>query len=101
MFTATKKVIGWRENRNGHKTRIYDRPRTPYQRVTDTGVLTPAKAAELQALFNSINPADLTRGITDIQLQLISLAADKTQAMRQSPTRAKIREARTTVSRAA
>lgn len=86
MFAATKKAIGWRENRKSHKTRIYDKARTPYQRVTDAGVLTPAKAAELEALFSSTNPADLTRGITDIQLQLISLAADKTQEMRQSPT---------------
>ena len=66
MFTATKKAIGWRENRNGHKTRIYDKPRTPYQRVIDAAVLTPAKSAELTALFNATNPADLTRGITDI-----------------------------------
>ncbi|CAH0251742.1 hypothetical protein SRABI83_03139 [Arthrobacter sp. Bi83] len=72
MFTATKKAAGWRENRNGHKTRSYDRPRTPYQRVTDSGVLTPGKAAELEALFNATNPANLTRGITDIQLQLIN-----------------------------
>ncbi|XTR52293.1 integrase catalytic domain-containing protein [Pseudarthrobacter sp. So.54] len=43
MFTATKKAIGWRENRNGHKTRVYDKPRSPYQRVTDAGVLTPPK----------------------------------------------------------
>lgn len=48
MFTATMKAIGWRENRNGHKTRVYDKPRTPYQRVTDAGVLSPAKAAELE-----------------------------------------------------
>jgi hypothetical protein len=90
MFTATKKAIGWRENRNGHKTRRYDKPRTPYQRVIDAAVLTPAKSAELAALFSATNPADLTRGITDIQLQLISLAGEKTQAVRQSPTRAKI-----------
>jgi hypothetical protein len=39
----------------------YDKPRTPYQRVTAAGVLTPVKSAELQALFNTTNPADLTR----------------------------------------
>ena len=100
MFTATKKAIGWRENRNGHKTRLYDKPRTPYQRVIDTAVLTPGKADELAALFSATNPADLTRGITDIQLRLISLAAEKTQALRLPATRAKIREARTSVSRA-
>lgn len=34
MFTATTKAIGWRSNRNGKKTRVYDKPRTPYQRVS-------------------------------------------------------------------
>jgi hypothetical protein len=89
MFTATKKAIGRRENRNGHKTRVYDKPRTPYQRVIDAAVLTPGKAAELAALFSATNPAELARGITDIQLRLISLAAEKTQAMRPPVTRAK------------
>jgi hypothetical protein len=29
MFTATTKAIGWRSNKHGKKTRIYDKPRTP------------------------------------------------------------------------
>lgn len=75
MFTATKNAIGLRENRNGHKTSAYDKPLTPYRRVIDAAVLTSGKAAELAALFNATNPAELTRAITDIQLRLISLAA--------------------------
>jgi IS30 family transposase len=100
LFTATTKAIGWRSNKHGKKTRIYDKPRTPYHRVIDSGILTEAKAAELAELMDITNPADLTRGITAIQTQLIALAAAKTQALEASSTRAQIAEARTTLSRA-
>lgn len=100
MFTATTKAIGWRSNRNGKNTRVYDAPRTPYQRVLDTGVLTPAKAAELAALFEATNPAELTRKITAIQTRLIELAAAKTDALTATISRAKQDEAREPISRA-
>jgi hypothetical protein len=100
LFTATTKAIGWRSNKHGKKTRIYDKPRTPYHRVIDSGILTEAKAAELAELMDITNPADLTRGITTIQTQLIALAAAKTRALEASSTRAQIDEARTTLSRA-
>src|SRR5680860_112560 len=100
LFTATTKAVGWRSNKHGKKTRIYDKPRTPYQRVLDSGILTEAKAAELAQLMEITNPADLTRGITTIQTQLIALAAAKTRALEASSTRAQIAEASTTLSRA-
>ena len=100
LFTATTKAIGWRSNKHGKKTRIYDKPRTPYQRVIDSGILTATKAVELAQLMEATNPADLTRGITAIQTQLIALAAAKTRALEASSTRAEIAEARTTLSRA-
>lgn len=100
LFTATTKAIGWRSNKHGKKTRIYDKPRTPYHRVIDSGILTEAKATELAELMEATNPANLTRGITAIQTQLIALAAAKTRALEASATRAEIAEARTTLSRA-
>ena len=100
LFTATTKAVGWRSNKHGKKTRIYDKPRTPYRRVIDSGILTETKAAELADLMEATNPADLTRGITTIQTQLIALAAAKTRALEASATRAEIDEARTTLSRA-
>jgi transposase InsO family protein len=100
LFTATTKAIGWRSNKHGKKTRIYDKPRTPYHRVIDSGILTQAKAAELAELMEITNPADLTRGITTVQTQLIALAAAKTRALEASSTRAQIAEASTTLSRA-
>jgi len=100
LFTATTKAVGWRSNKHGKKTRLYDKPRTPYQRVIDSGILTEAKAAEFARLMETTNPAELTRGITKIQAQLIALAAAKTRALKASSTRAEIDEAGTRLSRA-
>jgi hypothetical protein len=100
LFTATTKAIGWRSNKHGKKTRVYDMPCTPYQRVTDSGIMTVEKAADCATLFEVTNPADLTRNITVIQTRLITLAKDKTSAVTASVSRAKIDEARDQLSRA-
>lgn len=100
MFTATTKAIGWRSNRNGKKTRVYDQPHTPYQRVLDCGILTTEKATSLAATFDTINPAELTRQIVAIQTRLINLAAAKTVAHTLTVSRAKTDEAREPLSRA-
>ncbi|MGB3911775.1 MAG: transposase family protein [Pseudolysinimonas sp.] len=100
LFTATAKAIGYRTNRNGHSVRVYDAPRTPHQRLVDSGALTAQKTAELAALFTSTNPAELTRQITAIQTRLIHLAAAKTTALTAGVSRAKPGEARTPLSRA-
>lgn len=100
LFTATTKAIGWRSNRNGKSVRVYDAPRTPYQRVINSGVLSDQKAAELEALLAETNPAQLTRGITEIQTRLIHLASAKTDALSRTASRAKPGEARAPISRA-
>jgi transposase InsO family protein len=100
MFTATTKAIGWRSNRNGKNTRVYDRPRTPYQRVLDAGVPATAAATSLAVTFHTVNPAELTRRIVAIQTRLITLAAAKTAAHSLTISRAKTDEARQPLSRA-
>jgi len=100
LFTATTKATGWRCNRNGKNVRVYDAPRTPHQRVLNSGILTDDKTHELHAQFDAINPADLTRRITTIQTRLIRLAAAKTTALTAGISRAKPREAREHLSRA-
>ncbi|TFB94916.1 transposase [Cryobacterium sp. HLT2-28] len=100
MFTATTKAISWRSNKHGKKTRVYDKPRTPYQRVLDSGVLTPERTNELDQLFADTNPAKLTRQITAIQTRLISLARDKTNTLTTGVSRAKLDEAPEQISRA-
>ena len=100
LFTATTKAIDWRSNKHGKKTRVYDKPRTPYQRVFDSGILTAKKTAELATVFEATNPAEPTRRITTIQTQLIALAKDKTEAVTAGLTRARAAEARNQLSRA-
>ncbi len=42
---------------------MYDTPRTPYQRVMDSGSLDKQTAQDLQELYESLNPAELKRSI--------------------------------------
>ncbi|MFT4157556.1 MAG: hypothetical protein QM630_06465, partial [Microbacterium sp.] len=58
------------------------------------------KRAELDTVFDTTNPADLTRRIVDIQTRLINLAAAKTDVLNQTVSRAKPDEARDNHSRA-
>lgn len=77
-FTATKKPTGWSQDASGRRKRIYDEPKTPYQRLLDAGILSTAQQNELAAIYRRINPAQLTRQILTYQDRLISLAKDKT-----------------------
>ena len=83
FFLPTKKADGWRTTKAGRNTRTYDDPKTPYQRVTDSGVLAQEQALRLQALHTQTNPAELTRNINRIQRALIASAKDKTQTLRE------------------
>jgi predicted DNA-binding transcriptional regulator AlpA len=82
FFTPTRKPTGWDTTSDGRRKRLYDSPATPWQRVTTTGVVTPAHITETEhARLTGINPADLTRAITAIQTRLIDLARAKTEAI--------------------
>jgi hypothetical protein len=43
--------------------KVYDAPRTPYQRLLESGILDEAVASRLQQQFLAINPAELQRRI--------------------------------------
>lgn len=81
FFTPTKKPAGYATAASGRRKRLYDAPRTPWQRVRGSGLLTDAQADAIQARVADVNPADLTRRINQIQLQLIELSKAKTEAM--------------------
>ncbi len=82
LFLPTKKANGWRTTSAGRNTRTYDSPKTPYQRLTDSGVLATDRAGRLQLLHAQTNPAELTRNINRIQQALITSAKDKTLIVR-------------------
>ncbi len=82
LFLPTRKANGWRTTSAGRNTRTYDKPRTPYQRVIDSGVLAQEQSHRLAALHRETNPAALTRNINRIQQALIASAKDKTLILR-------------------
>lgn len=47
FFTSTKKPVQWRTDRLGRRTRVYGDPKTPFQRLLEAGVLSPAQEREL------------------------------------------------------
>lgn len=80
-LTPTKKPTGYGSDRNGRRTRIYDKPATPLDRLLATEVLAPAQIAELTAYRDSLNPAAIGRDIADLQAVLLKLAKDKTEQL--------------------
>ena len=81
FFTPTKKAVGYSTTAHGRKKRIYDKPATPWQRLQASGVLDTQQLSVITARVDGINPADLTRQINTIQMQLLDLAKAKTEAL--------------------
>lgn len=80
-LTPTKKPTGYGTDRNARRTRLYDQPRTPLDRLLAAKVLSPAQEAELVAHRDSLNPAEIGRRIGDLQAVLLKLAKDKTEQL--------------------
>jgi len=80
FFTPTKKPTGYTTATNGRRQRVYDDPRTPWQRVKNCGLLDEETIGRVEQRIIGVNPADLTRQITAIQHNLTLLARDKTQS---------------------
>lgn len=80
-LTPTKKPEGYGSDRNGRRTRIYDKPQTPLDRLLAADVLAPAQTAELLAYRDSLNPAAIAREIADLQTVMLKLAKDKTEQL--------------------
>ena len=73
-YTPTIKPVGWDTDTRGRRKRVYDTPKTPFDRLKDSGALTKAQTLEMEAYKASWNPAALARNITRIQSELTALA---------------------------
>jgi hypothetical protein len=74
FFQPVQKLMT--KTRHGARVhRVYDRPQTPYQRLCAAGVLRPEKRAELEALYQSLNPLQLRRDLEAELERLWILAA--------------------------
>ena len=81
FFTPTRKPIAYATTADGRRKRVYDTPATPWQRVLASGLLTDEQITTMNARTAGVNPADLTRRINQLQLQLTELSRGKTQAL--------------------
>ena len=81
FYTPTKKPVGWSVDGQGRRRRVYDDPRTPYQRLLDSGVLSKAQERALRAQYAKLNPVELTRDIVRYQGMLITKARWKTEVL--------------------
>lgn len=81
FFTPTRKPIAYATTADGRRKRVYDTPATPWQRVLASGLLTDEQITAMNARTAGVNPADLTRRINQLQLQLTELSRGKTQAL--------------------
>lgn len=83
LFLPTKKVTGYHLSRKGKSVRSYDDPRTPADRIKDTGIMLKPQRRHMDELYANLDLAGLTNRINEIQQRLIRLAAAKTYS--QSP----------------
>ena len=81
FFTPTKKTVGYTTTADGRKKRIYDKPATPWQRLQSSEVIDEQHLSKVRTRIEGINPADLTRQINAIQMQLLDLSKAKTEAL--------------------
>jgi len=78
-LVPTKKCIGHTKTASGRTRGIYDKPKTPYQRVLKSKVLDKDKGkdAELRRTFERLNDAHITRMILSLQHELLKHVKDK------------------------
>lgn len=73
FFRPLRKLVS--KQRQGAKvTKRYDEPRTPYQRLIASGVLSAADQARIDKQLEALNPAELQRRIEQLLRKLWQLA---------------------------
>ncbi len=81
FFTPTKKPVDWSTDRIGRRKRVYDKPRTPYQRLLTAGILSPTQETELATYKASLRPTQIADQIHQLQQELTRLAGHKTRRL--------------------
>jgi hypothetical protein len=74
FFQPVQKLVS--KHRHGARVRrIYDRAQTPFQRLCASGILAPATRADLEALYQRLNPLRLRRELDAALDRLWTMAA--------------------------
>ncbi len=78
-FRPVRKLVG-KERHGARTSKRYDAPRTPYQRLLDSGLLDRPSRERLEQQFLTVNPADLQRRIERALHDLWSYTAQHQRA---------------------
>ncbi len=70
----------------GKVRRVYEKPRTPYQRLLELGELKPKQKRELTARYQALNAVKLRRRIEQLRAQLFDLL-QKESEQKERPAR--------------
>jgi hypothetical protein len=81
---TTKLVQKWRVKGKLH--RVYETPKTPYQRLLESGQLSVTACERLNMIYRSLNPAELKRRIDQHRDRLFA-TFENTGPQRRPPTR--------------
>jgi hypothetical protein len=76
FFQPVMKLVR-KERIGGQLKRVYDTPKTPYQRLMESNQIAPQAAIELHQLYLSLNPAELKRQIDKKLSRLFDLYQKK------------------------
>ena len=76
FFQPVMKLVR-KERIGGHLKRVYDTPKTPYQRLMESNQIAPQAVKELHQLYLKLNPADLKRQIDKKLSRLFELYQKK------------------------
>jgi len=69
FFRPVRKLVS-KERQGAKVTKRYDEPRTPYQRLVASGVLSEIAQARIEKQLEALNPAELQRRIDQLQHRL-------------------------------
>lgn len=78
-----------KERRGSQIKKLYDAPRTPYQRVLDSAQVSDDDKERLRQQYQQLNPAALKRGLSRLQKHLFALATAKPKLLNKVRYRAK------------
>jgi hypothetical protein len=79
FFQPVEKLVS-KQRLSARVRRLFDRPKTLPQRLCAAGVLSLGKRAELEALYQRLNPLQLQRDLDVALHQLWTLAAPRIAA---------------------
>ena len=76
-----------KERVGGRVKRKYDTPKTPYQRLLGSGQISDEKKKELEAIYRSLNPAELKRKIEEKTHRLYTAYEKKKRTTEANPSK--------------